>query len=692
MFKRIRKLGALSLTIPMLLLGGCSSSKPVNQTVTEETTASTNEKENKQEVTAKPENGEVVPIRFGTHYAPEIDPRYRDPITDEAVLNPEQIRAGEVALQTVLDELNVDFQFVQYAGNTTEVLLQSVMAGDPVCEIAWMWNGSQSTVLAQNVLQPLDEYEYIFDDDDSRYMLYDEVYGNRYFISHNMINMPTWPLVYNIDYIEAVDALKEDGKTVYPTDLYLKGEWTWSKFEEYLAKIDAYYTNSQSPNRPERRIEAFQTDFRFTALHAIYANGGGVYGQEGLMVDTEETKEAVEYIGNLLSKNLATAERWNDESPEPGWTWSSGNFANGETVFTNIAGWMINEASVKAAERGESIAIVPFPRPDSQSVGDAKYQQAMQAGDCAGVLKGVSPEKTKLALEAYKLYFNTYYKELAGSDKALDYITNNIENDAVAYGFDIFHPEVGEDILTVYKEMAETLKICDSAELTGVSGNFNTLLGNSYYGLNGVPKYDVAIASNKAVFDEKIHSMQQILASGEIRDNIAPQINNVEGAVLAFPAGTDLGTINWGDYVKAEDNIDGPLDITTAEFDITAIDSNAVGTCDEGLVAKIKDSSGNETTKKFRVIVYDGNNTSEPQVVVKEEYRKIKVDEDAATIAWANDFIETAQDKDGIDIKGNIVADLSQLDTTTAGTYEVELTVTDYVGNVVAVVIEVVIE
>ena len=38
-------------------------------------------------------------------------------------------------------------------------------------------------------------------------------------------------------------------------------------------------------------------------------------------------------------------------------------------------------------------------------------------------------------------------------------------------------------------------------------------------------------------------------------------------------------------------------------------------------------------------------------------------------------------DADGLDVSGNVTADLSQLDTTTPGTYEVVLTVTDYVGN-----------
>ena len=43
--------------------------------------------------------------------------------------------------------------------------------------------------------------------------------------------------------------------------------------------------------------------------------------------------------------------------------------------------------------------------------------------------------------------------------------------------------------------------------------------------------------------------------------------------------------------------------------------------------------------------------------------------------------IESAVDADGIDISESITADLSNLDTTKAGDYDVDLTATDYVGN-----------
>ena len=67
--------------------------------------------------------------------------------------------------------------------------------------------------------------------------------------------------------------------------------------------------------------------------------------------------------------------------------------------------------------------------------------------------------------------------------------------------------------------------------------------------------------------------------------------------------------------------------------------------------------------------------------MIKEEYGNIEVDKNAGDINWKDDYVEEAKDADGLDLKNMIKADLSELDTTTPGEYDVELTVTDYAGN-----------
>ena len=109
--------------------------------------------------------GDPIVIRIGTHNRPAHDPTWRDPLTGEPGMTPEGIRLGEIALQRVLDELNVRLEWVQYPGDVREVLLRSVLAGDPFCDIAFLWGGSPGTIIMQNILQDLSQFADIFEGD-----------------------------------------------------------------------------------------------------------------------------------------------------------------------------------------------------------------------------------------------------------------------------------------------------------------------------------------------------------------------------------------------------------------------------------------------------------------------------------------------------------------------------------------------
>lgn len=625
---------------------------------------------------------EIVTIRFGTHYEQELNPHYVDEVTGEYTMAEADREARLAAEQAILDQYGVVFEYVQYAGNTTEVLLQSVMANDPICDIAWMWGGSEGQILAQNVLQQLDDYAYIFEDEEHSWMLYDQIFGHNYFLGAVMRFNQRWPLVYNISYIEEVDSLKdENGNTIYPNTLYEEGNWTWSTFQDYLAKIESFYANSSAPNRPERRIDAYQTDYRFAALSALYANGGGIYGTDGLQVNSEATKEAVAYIQTLMDSKLITCETY-DNSVTPGWTWNGSNFQSGETVFTDIPDWYINGAASAATDRGQSIGIVPWPRPDDMSIDDENYRQVLTVSDSIGILKGVSAEKTELALKSLALFYETYYTSLAGVDTIKEYKEQYAAQQAAAYGFDIFHEEVGDAMLRTYQETAAKLVGNDYSDLIGMRGSWDEILGNSLYGASGTASYDVAIEANMNVFDTINNDMIAILASEGVNDNIKPSVSTVSGDALAIPAGTAFEDVAWGDYITATDNIDGALDISTMAVEWkTEVDFNVVGAYDNAFTAKFTDASGNVGTKDISFVIYNPANTTAPTVTVVEAPANVAVDTSTADITWKGSFIESAVDADGLDVSRNIKADLSGIDTTTPGTYTVTITVTDFAGN-----------
>jgi hypothetical protein len=318
---------------------------------------------------------------------------------------------------------------------------------------------------------------------------------------------------------------------------------------------------------------------------------------------------------------------------------------------------------------------------------DENYRQVMTVGDSIAILKGISPEKTELALKFWRLYWKTYYEVFGGVDNIINYKEKASVTQAAAFGFDIFNEKYGDSLLKCFQYLAEKCVGNDYADLIGVRGTWDVILGKGFYGIDGMPAYEVAIEANKDQFSQVIAEIEAILASGEIRDNIAPGITLNE--TIALAKGTDPATVNWADYFTVEDAVEGILDASTGTYDASAVDFNTVGVYSGGLKVTIQDSSGNEASGSYNVIIYNPNNTTPPTVTVKEEYRTINLDEDASAINWAADFLESAVDADGLDVSGNITADLSDLDTTTPGEYDVSLTVEDYAGNETTVTIKV---
>ena len=146
--------------------------------------------------------GDPVVIRYGTHWVQELDPNHVDEVSGEYTMNETQRQAGLAGLAAVKEQLNVEFEFIQYSANTTEELMTSVLAGNPVCDLALMWGGSEGVILAQNVLQQLDDYAYIFEDEDTSWMFYDKLYGHNYMLTNVIRYKQRWPLIFNISMLE----------------------------------------------------------------------------------------------------------------------------------------------------------------------------------------------------------------------------------------------------------------------------------------------------------------------------------------------------------------------------------------------------------------------------------------------------------------------------------------------------------
>lgn len=704
--KSIQKLAiAVSLSLFTVLIASCQreaegTGNPNPDTTTtgtedegEETPGGTDEPDETDEPagTDDPGNTETITLKFGTHWLPGLDPNYQDEITGEYPMQPDSRNAYLAALDRVRSELNVEFEFVEYTADTREIILQSVMAGDPVADIVNLWGGSQGTILSQNVLQPLDDYIEIFDDPEYAWQLTDQIFDSVYFLNLGMSFRPAWPLIYNVSLIEQVDALKENGQTVYPTDLFENGDWTWSAFEDYLQKIDAYFADSQAPIRPERRVQAYHTDWRFTARQAIYSAGASTYGRDGIGVAEPTFKMTIDWVQNLYNDGLLTSEVY-DNSVVPLWTEFAVSMYNSETVFTDAPGWRLNEIASNLAERGESIGIVPFPREDSLSADSDEYQVVGSLADTLAIPRGVDEERAQLAVNAIAIYYNEYYKVLGGVDTIEQYRNDAVTTIAANEGFDILHEANGMGILNAYQYLAANYNTNEFGETVGIASDaygWDMLLNNVIMGSEGFSSYGTAADEWLGRFEDTVAQIGDVLEQEGIVDNIAPNITALEDSPFAFAVGTDLGSIDWTEYLEAEDGVDGVLDIADASIDFETVDTNTVGFYDGGLTVSISDAAGNERETTHTIAIFNPDNTEEPSLTIQEEYRDINLDEDTSEINWRDDFVEEAVDSDGIDISKNVSADLSTLDATTPGEYDVDLSVTDYAGNQTVVTVTV---
>lgn len=683
-----KKVVSLLLCASMVLsMVGCGSSETATTTDEAATTTETTTQTTTETTTEAP--AETVVIRYGTHWVPELDPNYVDEVTGEYTMEESSRQAALAALDAVKEQLNVEFEFVQYSDDVRNELMTSVLAGDPVCDLALIWGGAEGTILAQNVLQQLDDYSYIFEDEETSWMFYDKLYGHNYLMSNVVRYKQRWPLICNLTMIEQVDTLKdENGNTIYPMDLFLSGDWTWSTFEDYLSKIEAYYSNVTAPDGcVYDTVQSYETDHRFAGLSAMYSNGGAIYGSDGLEADADNSIEALNYITELMDAGLMSDPGTYDDGYTPQWTTAASDFSAGGTVFTDCPDWWISGDASACAERGESIGIVPWPREDSLSMDSDEYKMAMTLGDSVGVLKGVSEEKTELALKAYALYWTTYYKTLGGVDSMADYKEQNALSELAGMGMDVYNETYGQSLIDCFNWIGSNLSN-DYADLLGIRTTWDDIFGKSIYGVDGFSSYDVSIKANSSDFTNVISNMEAVLASDEIKDNQAPSISEVTKVVV--PAGTALEDIDFTQYFQATDAVDGELDMANATYTTTDdLDLNTPAKYKNAVTAAISDASGNEATKSLSIYVYDADNTTPPTITVAEELPTVTVDTDASTITWAGNYITEAVDKDGLDVSGNIVADLSELDTTTAGTYNVVITVTDFAGNEAQVTLEV---
>ena len=632
-------------------------------------------------------------VRYGSHWTAGWNPNEIDPATGSYTMTDEADRQLRLTAEAaVLAKHNVKIEHVQYAQDVRSELVLSVLAGNPCCEIARMWNGSESTILAQNVLQPLDDYAYIFEGAD--WMWPTAIYGHNYFLNANVAFTQYFPMVVNLTMLDAVPSLKEaDGTTLYPMELLEQGKWTWTNFKDYLGKVHAFYSNTPAPEGcVNPNIVAYEVDYRQSGLSAMFSNGGGIYSDTGLIANSQESIEAVKFYRELMELGYAedpdTYNGWEPLWCQPGYDWGRGG-----AVFADCHSWGVKGEGDHLTERGESYAIMPFPAADrlvsvvdGVVTYDPAYQQVVSVGDIDGVLKGISPEMTKLALEVYRTYWETYYIEQAkqaGADiTSMDQYKAAVAKDqATKFGLDIFNETYGEGVLNAWIFNSENCIPNNVAGNLGLTLTWEHTIAKGLMGVEAMPAYEIAIEARKSLFDDVLAETAAILGTDELNDNQGPAVT-ASGKVVIELNG-DLTAVDWTQHFSAEDGFDGVMDPALATIETEGrVDITVAGKYQAKAI--FTDKAGNTGDAKVDVIVYDPANTVAPTLTLVEEIPTIALD--AESVDWKA-FVAEAKDVAGIDL--DVVADDSMLDVSMPDVYTVVLSVTDFAGNTTSVEVEV---
>lgn len=403
---------------------------------------------------------EAKVIRIGTHSISYDDPYYVDPETGEGYMDEAVAAAKKLALEKVKEKLGVDIEFVQYPTDYTSVVADSIENGDPLCELAVLWGGSQSSALKKDILQPIDDYAYIFNDQENSFPLEPKFGGQYYFMQRDFLFVSTWPIVYNITMLDKIPELKEeDGTTLYPAEMYYRGEWTWSNFENYLSTVSEYCKNNNDIfSSSIFAAVPFETNYTYFAEQALHSVGASIYDGENVNAATPEALKAMEFTAGLFEKGLVSCATAEKNANNSGWLSGTDAFNSRKTYFTNCARWRIDDVSASLSLYGDTIGVVPFPYPDGTKpvLENGQYAHSNHGGDSVGLVKGIDEETSRIAIMAYKTYMIEYYKALAGVESMTEFTEKYAAADAENYGIDITHAEVGELHAKIWAEYGKT--------------------------------------------------------------------------------------------------------------------------------------------------------------------------------------------------------------------------------------------
>jgi fructooligosaccharide transport system substrate-binding protein len=327
-------------------------------------------------------NGVCVPIPKTPivimHGAPyEVDPFHAD------FSGTEQLERQELQLE-VEERLNVDIEYRAYPANANwgpdrvTAIIQSSVAGDHLADIYWSVSDWIQALAKGDAIVPIDKYLATTGSNIHESFLevgsyQEQVYG----FGSGKLTVDTG-LYYNA---ELVASLGVDN----PTDLYLDGLWTWSKFDQWATQVQTALA-AQADD-----MYALGGVLAFYAENMIPLNGGSlINANTGRVSFTQNPAlETYAFLNSLYTKGVfELAPAYDAGSPQ----WQAGKVAMHPGNL-----WFVNAANRWGGLEFE-LGFVPYPKADSFT-GD--YVAPVAGVAVYHIATGMTPEKEALVFQVW---------------------------------------------------------------------------------------------------------------------------------------------------------------------------------------------------------------------------------------------------------------------------------------------------
>lgn len=198
-------------------------------------------------------------------------------------------------------------------------------------------------------------------------------------------------------------------------DLQKNGEWTWDKFEEYVAKLS-------KDNDADGVWDTYGLTGNINDLYmcSVFSNGGSFFDfdENGKLVVTagsENTQEALTWVAKLWN-TYARAQKW----PEEDWDYFINIFKSGNAAFMVHQTYSGYNDDAELKDMADDWGCVMCPKGPK---GDGNYK--FMVSENIGVVPNIYDKETK---DKIQFIWDLYNTTAPGIDEETAWIQNKYEN------------------------------------------------------------------------------------------------------------------------------------------------------------------------------------------------------------------------------------------------------------------------